>query len=73
MSAPRLSIRAARYRGRDGFAISGRDVWGRRVRVFAETREAAEVARDRLKAGLDPFPNLGDLTTPASPLVYPDN
>lgn len=49
----RLQIRRNTYRGRDGFTVSGQARGTFPVRIFAETREAAEHIREMVRRDLD--------------------
>lgn len=46
----RLSIRGTTYRGKEGFSISGADSMDRRVKIFVESREDAEIVKANVKA-----------------------
>lgn len=46
-----LQIRQSTYRGKEGFTIVGRAPDGKKVRMFALTRAAAEHIREKVKAG----------------------
>lgn len=46
-----LQIRSKVYRGKPGFSIHGTDPRGRSVRIFAESRVAAERIREKVKRG----------------------
>lgn len=46
-----LQIRKHTYRDRDGFLICGKDLKGRSLRIFTETRASAEVIRQKKRAG----------------------
>jgi hypothetical protein len=48
---PRLQIRQRTFGSFTGWAVSGTDVQGRRVNIFAKTREGAEAIRDAVIAG----------------------
>lgn len=50
-SSARVSVRAAKYRDKSGFKIAGMDARGRRVSIFAETREAAEHIAKKVRGG----------------------
>ena len=39
------------YRGLEGFSVRGSDAWGRRLRIFARTREGAEEIRRAVESG----------------------
>lgn len=45
-----LQIRPSTYRGQTGFALTGHDPDGRRVKIFTTTRQAAEGIREKVKA-----------------------
>jgi hypothetical protein len=47
----RVTIRASSYRGEPGFSINGRDSLGRRLKIFATTRTAAERIKAKVKQG----------------------
>lgn len=51
----RLQIRSKTYRGREGFTVVGTDPKGRRVSVFAETREQADKAKKNIMEGRSAF------------------
>ena len=49
----RVCVRAGTYRQREGWKIYGSDPQGRKVSIFTETRESAEVISEAVKAGED--------------------
>ena len=47
----RISIRAYRYRGEDGFLVSGTDPQGSRLSIWTYSRESADHIKAKKKAG----------------------
>lgn len=47
-----MRITAKRYRGKEGFLISGKDRRGRKVSIFTATKFSAERIREKKRAGL---------------------
>lgn len=73
-SGARVSIKPTKYRGEDGFSISGRDTHGRKVKIFATTSGAAEHIVEKIKRGeftepgdFAPRPSRGRGTQSAAP------